>query len=144
MQVERIDHVHVAVRDREAAADWYSKTLGLQRDEHLAAWAEHPNGPLILSAGDGRPALSLFAREAHEPSRDSTIAFRTNGEAFLAFIDRLPELDLTHDKGRRLAHTDIVDHKLSWSLYFIDPDRNQLELTTYDYAQVRDRQYPSP
>ena len=142
MQVECIDHVHVAVRNREAAADWYSRILGLQRNEHLAVWAKHPEGPLILSAGDGRPALSLFARETHEPSRDSTIAFRTNGKTFLAFLDKLPELGLTQDAGRRLTPKDLVDHKLSWSLYFIDPDRNRLELTTYDYAQVRDRQYP--
>ena len=30
-----LDHVHVAVLDREAAADWYARVLGLRRDARL-------------------------------------------------------------------------------------------------------------
>lgn len=82
MQVDRIDHVHIEGRDRDAAADWYARVLGLSRDPQLAAWADDPMGPLILSAGDGAPALPLFARDCAAPTRDATIAFGSPGRPF--------------------------------------------------------------
>ncbi|MEJ6389636.1 VOC family protein [Gymnodinialimonas ulvae] len=132
MQVDRIDHVHIEVRDRDAAADWYARALGLSRDPHLAAWADDPMGPLILSAGDGAPALSLFARDCAAPTRDATIAFRVSGSAFGTFVESLPRADIVGRDGTRLTAADCVDHGLSHSLYFTDPDGNRIELTTYD------------
>ncbi|MEM8836593.1 MAG: VOC family protein [Pseudomonadota bacterium] len=136
MQALRIDHVHVEVADRDEAADWYRQTLGLKRHAPLAKWAEHPMGPLILEGGDGHPALALFAHEAREVSRDATIAFRVTGDDFLAFLGKLDVLDLKDDKGKELTRADIVDHDSAWSIYFVDPDQNRLEVTTYDYAVV--------
>ena len=69
MQVARIDHVHVEVSDRDTAADWFDAVLGLKRHADLAHWADDPMGPLILCAGDGAPALSLFARPGKPVSR---------------------------------------------------------------------------
>ncbi|MCC5986745.1 MAG: VOC family protein [Pararhodobacter sp.] len=139
MKAQRIDHVHIEVRDRDAAAAWYARVLGLERHHALAGWADDPMGPLILSAGDGEPALSLFQRPCAAPSRDATIAFRVSGEDFLRFIAALPELGLSHDTGRPLATTDIQDHGLSWSFYFNDPDGNRIEVTCYDYGMVARR-----
>jgi len=132
MIVERIDHVHIEVADRDAAADWYHRVLGLVRDASLAHWADDPMGPLILSAGDGAPALSLFARDCAPPSRDTTIAFRVSGAAFHGFLDTLPREDVTGTGGALLTSEDVVDHGASHSLYFVDPDGNRLELTTYE------------
>ena len=139
MTVEGIDHVHLEVADRDAAALWYARVLGLWRDARLASWAEDPMGPLILSTAGGSPALALFAREAVPPSRDATIAFRMSGEAFVAFLDRLPDLALPGRAGRILAREDVVDHGQSWSLYFPDPDGNRIEVTTYDRREVAAR-----
>ncbi|MEM1344612.1 MAG: VOC family protein [Pseudomonadota bacterium] len=136
MAVERLDHVHIEVADRDQAADWYERVLGLRRDPSLAVWAEHPTGPLLLSTEAGMPVLSLFARQCRAPSRDTTIAFRLSGAAFLGFLDQLPTLGLSHAKGHALARGDVVDHALSWSLYFVDPDGNRLEVTTYDHEAV--------
>ena len=133
MQVERIDHVHIEVTDRDRAADWYGATLGLARDSDLAIWAEDPMGPLILRAGDGRPALSLFARACAATSRDTTIAFRVNAVAFQTFRNALPNPAILSRDGVPLQADDVVDHGLSYSLYFVDPDGNRLELTTYDF-----------
>lgn len=136
MRAQRIDHVHVEVRDRDAAAAWYARVLGLERHQALAGWADDPKGPLILSAGDGEPALSLFARGCAAATRDATIAFRVSGEDFLRFIAALPELHLNHDCARVLTAADLQDHGLSWSFYFNDPDGNRIEVTSYDYDMV--------
>jgi catechol-2,3-dioxygenase len=137
MRVEDIDHVHVEVRDRDAAADWYWRVLGLSRHQGLAQWADDPMGPLILATRNGKPVLSLFSRESKPVSRDTTIAFRVTGQQFRDFLGELAGHDLTHSSGRQLTAADVVDHDLSWSLYFLDPDGNRLEVTTYDYEIVR-------
>ncbi|MCH4547038.1 VOC family protein [Rhizobium changzhiense] len=136
MRVQEIDHVHVEVGDRDAAADWYQRVLGLRREEMFASWADDPTGPLILATAEGKPALSLFAREHKPISRDTTIAFRVSGEQFLTFLQEFSDLGLAHRSGRPLSKEDVVDHDFSWSIYFVDPDENRIEITTYDYAHV--------
>lgn len=79
IQVDRIDHVHIEVRDRNA-----------------------------------------------------TIAFRGPGSAFRTFVESLPHADIVGRDGTRLTAADCVDHGLSHSVYFTDPDGNRIELTTYD------------
>lgn len=136
VQVEWIDHVHVEVADRDRAAEWYGRVLGLRRAARLASWAEEPRGPLILATAAGTPVLSLFARACAPPTRDATIAFRVGGAVFLAFLEELDALGLRHVTGRALARSDVVDHDLSWSLYLVDPDGNRIEVTTYDHEHV--------
>ena len=72
--------------------------------------------------------MALFERA--EPAVCTAIAFGTSGEDFLSWKDHLEE------KGLQLR---IADHKLSYSLYFHDLDRNMHEITTYDHELVRRR-----
>jgi len=137
MTVQRIDHVHIEVADRDVAAAWYERVLGLVRHAQLADWATDPMGPLILAAGNRAPALSLFARGCAAPSRDATIAFLMTGADFAAFAARLPDLRLATDGGGILRTSDRVDHGASTSFYFTDPDGNRLEVTCYDAPQAR-------
>lgn len=138
MRIERIDHIHVEVSDRDVAAQWYADVLGLVRCKTLAVWADHPQGPLILETPDGLPVLSLFAREAKPASRDATIAFRVSATDFLGFLDRIEHMKLIRTDGADLTRADVVDHDMAWSIYFFDPWGNRFEITTYDYVRVRD------
>lgn len=117
LDLEKIDHVHVFVRNRPEAEEWYSRVLGFHRVKALESWAT-PGGPLTLENGDAH--LALFESDRGPAS---TVAFRVPGEKFLQWKRHLEDREL----GPRLA-----DHDLAWSLYFHDPDGNPYEITTYD------------
>lgn len=131
-----LDHVHMEVADRDAAAAWYARVLGLRPASRFAAWAEHPMGPLMLETTSGAACLALFARDPAAPVRDTTVALRTDGASFLAFRDRLPDLRLSDRDGGIVDAARVVEHWFAWSIYFTDPDGNRLELTTYDYDAI--------
>ena len=37
----------------------------------------------------------------------------------------------------KVTRADVVDHDLSYSLYFDDPDGNKLEITSYDHDYIK-------
>ncbi|MCU0769016.1 MAG: VOC family protein [Burkholderiaceae bacterium] len=135
--VAGLDHVHVHVRDRAAAARWYGAVLGLRRDRRFAAWAREVGGPLTLTAADGLTHVALFEDE-RRAGHGHTVALRTDCEGFVAFFRRAPRLAL-YDRRRKPGPPRLQDHEQSLSLYFSDPDGNPLELTTYDAALARAR-----
>ena len=121
--VDRLDHVHIEVADREASAKWYGHALGLVPAGNFASWADDPKGPLFLQSRSGHHCLALFARPRPATRcTDHTVAFRVDGAAFMIFMERLIEIDIRGDENHRLSKSDIVDHQLAWSLYFNDPD----------------------
>ncbi len=125
--LEGIDHVHVFVSDRAAAEVWYGRVLGLRRVPGLEGWAVD-GGPLTLSDPGGRVHVALF--EAPTQASRSTIALQADGRAFAAWRRHLE---------RALgAPPRLVDHELSWSLYFSDPDGNPFEITTYERDSAKE------
>lgn len=135
-KVSQIDHVHVTVADREAAAAWYEAVLGLERDPHFARWAADRHGPLFLKTGEGRTALSLFERLGGSAGGAGTIAFRVDAANFVRLIRSL-DGTLRNTRGMALDARSIVDHDLSLSVYLADLDGNPVEITTYDRDTVR-------
>lgn len=131
--VDHIDHVALDVADAEASAAWYSDLLGVAPLDGFASWAAG-SGPLVISSDDGHTMLALFETDADEYA-PRHIAFRTDGPGLLAFADRLADEPSVDCRGREA----IVDHRLSWSIYFDDPDGHRLEITTYDYEYVAER-----
>ena len=123
--LDRIDHIHVHVADREIAEQWYGDVLGLSRVPELEAWAAE-GGPLTLANAAGTVHLALFERKP-QPCR-STAAFGVTAAAFIAWR--------THLVAALDEPPTIEDHQLSWSLYFTDRDGNPYEITTHEYSAV--------
>ena len=117
-----IDHVEVFVRDLDAAVRWYGEVLGLQETSH---WDPEPvmigAGDTMLALfkadGDGRPDLHDTSPHWHRT------AWRTDAKGFEDAQEHLRRLGIPF-RGP-------VDHDLSWSIYFDDPDGNLLEITYY-------------
>jgi catechol-2,3-dioxygenase len=123
-----VDHIHVFVADRAAAERWYRDVLGLARVPGLAFWADD-GGPLTVRNAADTVHLALFERP---PQRTrSTVALRVGAADFLDW-----RTHLERTLGRPMK---AVDHALSWSLYFEDPDGNPYEITSYDYAVLQQR-----
>ncbi len=117
--LDRIDHIHVYVTDRSAAEAWYERVLGFRRAAALGFWATD-GGPLTLADASGQLHIALFERP-HQHCR-STVAFGVGGAALLQW---------QHHLGQQLGRTpELVDHKVSWSIYFSDPDGNPYEITS--------------
>lgn len=121
-----IDHVHVFVPDRIAAQDWYARVLGFTVVEALRSWAAD-GGPLTLGDADDTVHLALFEGAPSAPNR-ATMALRTSAAGLRAW-----QAHLAQALGREV---ELVDHELSWSLYFKDPWGNPFEITTYEVAGV--------
>ena len=139
--VTGVDHVELYVTEWDDAADWYDRVLGLTPDASFAEWQETGTGPLVLTVDD-TTKLALFERpsatrgDGVSPNR---VAFQTDADGFLSFLNRLETLELTDRRGDLVTPADVVDHDLSYSLYFTDPDGNSLELTTNEYGAVAPR-----
>ncbi len=120
--LDRIDHVHVHLADRAAALPWYASVLGLAPIPELAFWAAE-GGPLTVANRSGTIHLALF--DGGTGQCRSTIAFGASAAEFIAWRAHL-EAAL----GRPMA---AVDHRVSWSMYFADPDANPFEITSGEY-----------
>lgn len=131
-QVDHLDHVSLTVPDRYEAARWYEDVLGLTVCEAYEPWAERDGGPLVVSSDGGHTMLALFAGEPADQPENGHLAFRTDGDGFLRFVERLAEIPDVSPDGSGA----VVDHDLAFSVYFEDPYGHRFEVTTYDYDQV--------
>jgi len=118
-----IDHIHVSVKDRKLAEQWYQDILGLERLAAFEQWVSD-KGPLTIGNAQGNIHLALFESDAVQ---NTVVAFSVTAENFFAWIEHL--------KDKEIA-VNIFDHELSWSIYFRDPDGNPFEITTYEYDLV--------
>ncbi|MFN8009190.1 MAG: VOC family protein [Terriglobia bacterium] len=131
-RVVQIDHVELFVPDRQAAAEWYEKVLGLTAVPEAALWAKDPKGPLMISPDRGKTKLALFqgTPQGRQPTAGfHRVAFRVDADGFLAFVRRLAECKIEPARFR--------DHDQAISVYFDDPFGHHLEVTTYEPAAVR-------
>ena len=138
--VKQIDHVEMFVPDRVAAAEWYTRVLGLEVVEDFRVWADDAGGPLMISTREGGTKLALF-HGTSQSSRPTVgfhrVAFAVDGDSFIEFVNGVESLHLHDRDGRPVSASSVFDHQLAFSIYFSDPYGHNLEITTYDHEQVR-------
>lgn len=134
-----LDHVHIRVPDRAAAAAWYAEHLGFEPVQDYRFWAEaFPGGPLQISADGGKTMLALFqATDSHPMLPQQTgVAFSVAAEVFVAFARSLPGA-IPGMSGAPLRAEEIIDFDLCFAYEFTDPWRNRFELNCYEHARVK-------
>src|SRR5688572_23620168 len=136
----QLDHVELFVPDRREAAKWYQRVLGLVIVPEYEHWSDNPRGPLMISSDGGDSKLALFEgtpQGSRETAGFHRVAFRVDATNFLNFLNRLSGIELMNHDGHRVTAESVADHSAAWSIYFCDPYGHRLELTTYEYDQVK-------
>ena len=141
IRLGQLDHMHLVVPDREEAAQWYEDVLGFERVEEYKHWWNIRGAPIHVSADGGASSLALFqAGDGHEATRGigMGVAFKLPATEFVAFANALGRSVHVNGKdGKPLTANSIVDLDLCFSYGFFDPYGHELELTTYDYDEVK-------
>ena len=135
VKLERIGHCALRVRDVERSKQFYTEVLGFQLMEqdpvHGGVFMSLPNDghTIDISSVSGSEAVPSPARGRHALGVRH-LAFKTGSyEALREAYDTL----LAHD----VSVERMIDHVSQRSLYFADPDGNQLEIY-YEYTNARD------
>ncbi|WP_141504550.1 VOC family protein [Paenibacillus luteus] len=125
MQINRLDHLVLTVKDIDATCAFYSRVLGME----------------IITFGEGRKALQFGQQKInlHQQGREfePKAARPTSGSADLCFITELPlqkvllhlsecGVEVEEGRVRRTGATGPIE-----SVYFRDPDMNLLEVSNY-------------
>lgn len=123
IRTERIGHVVLKVRDLERSRRFYTEMLGLD------VMREVPQIKMVFLASNRRDhheiALAEVGPRAGAPKQSDAglahIAFRLKSEGELRAAYREFK-----ERGVPICFT--VDHGVTKSIYFLDPDGNQLEV----------------
>ena len=132
--IQDVDHIEMFVSDREKAAQWYGEIFGLKPIQELEMWSKI--GPLFIGNEDKEVVLALMNGKKENDGSINRLAFRTTGGQFIDFLDRVDDMGLFFMQ-EKVTQEQVVDHDLSYSLYFDDPDGNKLELTCYDHDYLK-------
>ena len=121
IQAKKLGHLVLKVRDARASRDFYTRALGLK-----VAHENLDHGAVFLSFGTQHHELALFqlatgeAPDAKQPGLHHT-AWQLGSFAELqAAYRELQELGI--------AVESTIEHNVSRSVYFRDPDGNRVEL----------------
>ena len=126
MKLLGVDHVALSVQDLERSLKFYTEVLGLSisKREH-----QKPGVEYFLDCG-----TALVGLIQGEPSGDNHVlqdgglggnhySFRVRTQDFDRCVEEL--------KDRAITITFTKKREKSWSVYFLDPDGNKLELTAW-------------
>jgi len=120
MSGTKLGHAHIFVRDVERSKQFYAEVLGLRVTEsETGRWA-------FLSSGDAHHelALSQVGADAPGPVEGGVGLFHLGFDA----ADRTHFAQIVQRLLDRKVDISPVDHRISWGVYFSDPDGNRLEV----------------
>jgi catechol 2,3-dioxygenase-like lactoylglutathione lyase family enzyme len=134
-RVAQVDHIELFVPDRNEAAAWYARTLGLSPVPEFLHWAADPHSPLMIATAEAGTKLALFEGLPQGPRPAAgfyRVAFRVDRRAFESFRLHIRDNPVFDEQGREVRELTVSDHGVAWSLYFCDPWGHRFEVTTYD------------
>ena len=137
---DRIGHVVIKVRDIERSRKFYTDVMGLQ----LMMQMKRPK--MAFFASNGRDHHEIACMEVGKDAKGPE--WRQVGLVHIAF--RLKDEEELRSAYKVLKDNEVpisftVDHGITKSIYFTDPDGNQLEVycdnPPEDIAQMRENKY---
>ena len=126
IKVLGVDHVALSVRDLDQSVKFYTEVLGLKITEREYS---KPGIEYFLDCG-----TSLIGLIQGDPSGEKHLlqdaglggnhfSFRVKTQDFDKVVEEI--------KARGITVTFFKKREKSWSLYFLDPDGNKLEITAW-------------
>ena len=121
IQARKLGHIVLRVRDAQKSKDFYMRTLGLK-----LAHEDLTRGTVFLSFGQQHHELALF-----EPATGEASDSKQPGLHHAAWqLGSFEELQAAYRelKAMGIAVESTVEHNVTRSVYFPDPDGNRVEL----------------
>jgi catechol 2,3-dioxygenase len=121
IQARKLGHIVLNVRDAATSRDFYTRTLGLRISHE-----DLKQGAVFLSFGREHHELALFQMATGEPADASQ-----PGLHHMAWqLGSFEELQAAYRdlKAMGVAVESTIEHNVTRSVYFRDPDGNRVEL----------------
>jgi len=125
MRIDRLDHLVLTVADIDATVDFYTRVLGMKAVTFGA-------GRTALAFGQSKINLHQagheFEPKAHRPTPGSADLCLITTDSLDRVVEELVRHDVPIEEGpvERTGATGPI-----LSVYFRDPDRNLIEVSTY-------------
>jgi catechol 2,3-dioxygenase-like lactoylglutathione lyase family enzyme len=125
MRIDRLDHLVLTVADTDATTDFYTRVLGMKAVTFGA-------GRTALAFGQSKINLHQagheFEPKAHRPTPGSADLCLITTDSLDRVVEELVRHDVPIEEGpvERTGATGPI-----LSVYFRDPDRNLIEVSTY-------------
>ncbi len=126
IKVQGIDHAAINVRDLNRSLEFYTKLLGLEitKREHSKSGVEYfldcGTSLVGLIQGDEKKGTHFLQDDGIGGNH---VSFRVHTRDFDAIVEEL--------KRQNVTITFTKKREKSWSVYFLDPDGNKLEMTAW-------------
>jgi catechol-2,3-dioxygenase len=121
IQARKLGHVVLSVSDAQKSKEFYVRALGLK-----VAYDAPEHGAVFLSFGTQHHDLALFQRATGEAPAPAPLGLHHTAWQLGSF----EELQAAHRELRELgiAVDSAIEHNVTRSIYFHDPDGNRVEL----------------
>ena len=127
IQAKKLGHIVLKVRDAAVSRDFYTRTLGLK-----VSHEDLERGAVFLSFGREHHELALFQLA----TGDAPSAAQPGLHHMAWRLDTFEELKEAYRELKTIGVPveSTIEHNVSRSIYFHDPDGNRVELYCDNYA----------
>ena len=132
IQARKLGHVVLKVSDAQKSKDFYMRALGLK-----LAWEDLDRGVVFLSFGEQHHDLALFEPVTGPPPDRSQPGLHHTAWQLGSFEELQAAYRELKTMGFAVEST--VEHNVTRSVYFPDPDGNRVEL----YCDMVDQGFDS-